>query len=92
MNRIRRLALPRRTLETLGDIYMNLIQTCQRNEINPWDFLTELQRSHQAVKESPEEWVPWKYQETHRTLRRPMPEVDTTILDPETSARAEVPT
>ena len=47
-----------------GDIYMSLIQTCQRNDINPWDFLTELQRNHQAVKENPADWTPWTYRET----------------------------
>lgn len=44
-----------------GDIYMSLIQTCQRNGANPWDYLTELQRNHEAVKQAPEEWLPWNY-------------------------------
>ncbi len=47
-----------------GDIYMTLIQTCQRNGINPWDYLTELQRNHQAAKREPENWLPWNYQQT----------------------------
>lgn len=47
-----------------GDIYMTLIQTCQRNGINPWDYLTELQRNHEAVNREPEHWLPWTYQPT----------------------------
>ena len=56
-----------------GDTYMTLIQTCQRNNINPWDYLTELQRNHTAAKTKPADWVPWKYEETLRSLREPPP-------------------
>lgn len=52
-----------------GDTYMTLIQTCQRNGINPWNYLTELQRNHEAVKATPADWVPWKYQATLEALR-----------------------
>lgn len=47
-----------------GDVYMSLIQTCQRNGINPWDYLTELQRNHEAAKLAPADWLPWTYQLT----------------------------
>lgn len=47
-----------------GDIYMSLIQTCQRNGVNPWDYLTEVQRNHEAAKETPEQWLPWTYKAT----------------------------
>ena len=47
-----------------GDIYMTLIQTCQRNGIDPWDYLTELQLNHEAVKREPERWLPWNYKLT----------------------------
>lgn len=57
-----------------GDIYMSLIQTCQRNGVNPWDYLTEIQRNHQLVKEKPEDWVPWRYKVTLAALARPAPE------------------
>ena len=40
---------------------MGLIQTCQRNGVNPWDYLTEIQRNHTLAKEKPEDWVPWKF-------------------------------
>lgn len=54
-----------------GDIYMTLIQTCQRNDINPWDYLTELQRNHTAVEAAPGEWLPWNYRATLESLREP---------------------
>lgn len=47
-----------------GDIYMTLIQTCQRNGINPWEYLTEVQRNHEAAKLEPADWLPWTYQLT----------------------------
>jgi hypothetical protein len=56
-----------------GDTYMTLIQTCQRNDINPWDYLTELQRHHEAVKASPADWLPWNYKATLELLREPPP-------------------
>jgi hypothetical protein len=56
-----------------GDTYMSLIQTCQRNDINPWDYLTELQRNHAAVKASPADWLPWNYKATLELLREPTP-------------------
>lgn len=46
-----------------GDVYMSLIQTCQRNGINPFDYLTAVQRHHQAAKANPGEWLPWNFQE-----------------------------
>jgi len=52
-----------------GDIYMSLIQTCQRNGINPWDYLTELQRNHVAVKAAPADWMPWNYRATLEARR-----------------------
>ena len=59
-----------------GDTYMTLIQTCQRNDINPWDYLTELQRNHQLVAANPADWVPWKYKETLESLRGSPPEAE----------------
>ena len=56
-----------------GDIYMSLIQTCQRNGANPWDYLTELQRNHQAAKLAPAEWLPWNYRKTLEAQDSPPP-------------------
>ncbi len=40
---------------------MSLIYTCQLNEANPFDYLTQLQRHREQVAASPELWMPWNY-------------------------------
>jgi hypothetical protein len=45
----------------VGDLFMSLIYTCQLNEANPFDYLTQLQRHADAVAASPELWMPWNY-------------------------------
>jgi transposase len=47
----------------VGDLFMSLIYTCQLNEANPFDYLTELQRHTEQVAASPELWMPWNYRE-----------------------------
>jgi hypothetical protein len=48
----------------VGDIYMSLIYTCQLNGVNPFDYLTELQRHSKELAANPKEWMPWNYQAT----------------------------
>lgn len=45
----------------VGDLFMSLIYTCQLNEANPFDYLTELQRHADALAVHPEFWMPWNY-------------------------------
>jgi hypothetical protein len=45
----------------VGDVFMSLIYTCQLNEANPFDYLTELQRHADSVAAHPEQWLPWNY-------------------------------
>jgi transposase len=45
----------------VGDLFMSLIYTCQLNEANPFDYLTQLQRHADQVAASPEAWMPWNY-------------------------------
>ncbi len=45
----------------VGDLFMSLIYTCQLNEANPFDYLTQLQRHADQVAVSPELWMPWNY-------------------------------
>ena len=47
----------------VGDLFMSLIYTCQLNEANPFDYLTELQRHAEAVAACPERWMPWNYRD-----------------------------
>lgn len=48
----------------VGDLYMSLIHTCQLNGVNPFDYLTELQRHADELAASPRDWMPWNYRQT----------------------------
>ena len=54
-----------------GDLFMSLIHTCELNGANPFDYLTELQRHAQELKQNPSEWMPWNYRETLTRLATP---------------------
>jgi transposase len=45
----------------VGDLFMSLIYTCQLNQANPFDYLTQLQRHADAIAASPQLWMPWNY-------------------------------
>ena len=48
----------------VGDLYMTLVHTCALNEVNPFDYLTKLQRHAVDVAARPAEWLPWNYRTT----------------------------
>lgn len=48
----------------VGDIFMSVIQTCELEHVNPFEYLLELQRHIDLVGASPGEWLPWRYRET----------------------------
>jgi transposase len=45
----------------VGDLFMILIYTCQLNEANPFDYLTQLQQHTEHLAAGPERWMPWNY-------------------------------
>ncbi len=45
----------------VGDLFMSLIYTCQLNQANPFDYLTELQRHAEQLATDPQLWMPWNY-------------------------------
>jgi transposase len=47
----------------VGDLFMSLIYTCQLNEVNPFDYLTELQQHTETLAACPERWMPWNYRD-----------------------------
>jgi hypothetical protein len=47
----------------VGDLFMSLIYTCQLNDANPFDYLTQLQRHTNQLVVHPEFWMPWNYRE-----------------------------
>jgi transposase len=48
----------------VADLYMSLIYTCELNGVNPFDYLTELERHAGEVASHPEQWMPWNYRNT----------------------------
>ncbi len=52
----------------VGDIFMSLIHTAELSKINPFDYLVTLLRKHTEVARSPENWMPWNYQQTLASL------------------------
>jgi len=53
----------------VGDIFLSLIYTCQLQGVDPFLYLTELQRHAEEVAANPKEWMPWNYRETLGQLR-----------------------
>jgi hypothetical protein len=50
---------------------MSLIHSCELNGANPFDYLTELLRHAEVLKQKPSEWMPWNYRETLARLATP---------------------
>ena len=46
-----------------ADVFMSLIYTCELNGINPFDYLTELERHAGELAANPQNWMPWNYWE-----------------------------
>jgi transposase len=45
----------------VGDLFVSLIYTCQLNQANPFDYLTQLQQHTEQLAADPELWMPWNY-------------------------------
>ncbi len=48
----------------VGDILMSVINTARLEGVNAFEYLTELQRNVDRVRERPGEWLPWNYGST----------------------------
>lgn len=48
----------------VGDLFMNLIHTCELNCANPFGDLTERERHADELRVTLSEWMPWNYRET----------------------------
>ena len=48
----------------VGDLFMSLIHTCELNNANPFDYLTELQKHAEELAKNPTVWMPWNYRAT----------------------------
>ncbi len=47
----------------VGDLFMSLIHTCELNGVNPFNYLTQLQKHVETAALCPADWMPWNYQE-----------------------------
>src|SRR5580693_2918818 len=48
----------------IGDLFMSLIHTCELNDADPFDYLNQLQRHAEELKQTPSDWMPWNYRAT----------------------------
>ena len=55
----------------MGDLFMSLIRTRELNEVNAFDYLTELLRHPEELKQNPSAWMPWNYRDTLARLASP---------------------
>ena len=66
---------------------MSLIYTCELNGVNPFDYLTELERHANELAARPEQWMPWNYRMTLAELV-PIPPPGTDVVDSSSAAPA----
>jgi len=52
----------------IGDLFMSLIHTCRLNRVNPFHYLTTLQKHSAELFKDPKQWLPWNY---HRAPPNP---------------------
>lgn len=45
----------------VGDIFMSIIHTCNLAGVNPFDYITDLQKHSSEVFKNPRNWMPWNY-------------------------------
>ena len=55
----------------MGDLFMSLIHTCELNDINPFEYLTELQKHADQRFAHPADWMPWNYRDTLQRYAAP---------------------
>ncbi len=48
----------------IGDMFTSIIHTCYLIKVNAMDYLIKLQEYESYMKNDPEKWMPWNYQET----------------------------
>ena len=48
----------------VGDVFMSMIHTCRLCSVNPFDYLTEVDRHAEQAGLNPGAWLPWNYRQT----------------------------
>jgi hypothetical protein len=52
----------------VGDLFMSLIHTAELGQVDPFDYLVQLQRHATQLKANPGQWMPWNYRDTLAAL------------------------
>lgn len=52
----------------IADVLLSLIATAAQAKINVFEYLIVLQQHAQTVKQNPQQWLPWNYQNTLQAL------------------------
>jgi transposase-like protein len=58
----------------IGDILLSVIETCQLNGVNPYNYLVAVQTYPEDVADNPTQWFPWNYHERFKELEPPQGE------------------
>ena len=45
----------------VGDMFMSIIHTCNLCNVNPFDYLAQLQKNSSLLFKNPGKWLPWNY-------------------------------
>ncbi len=48
----------------VGDMFTSLIYTCQLARVDPFHYLTEIQKHAAELAANPRDWMPWNYKDT----------------------------
>jgi transposase len=52
----------------VGDLFMSIIHTCKLMEVNPFEYLTVLQKYSANLFKNPQDWLPWNYKDNVSAL------------------------
>ena len=47
----------------IGDLFMSIIHTCNMSDVNPFEYLTALEKHSSEVFKDPQKWLPWNYEQ-----------------------------
>jgi transposase len=53
----------------VGDMFMSIIHTCILCNVNPFDYLTQLQKHSSRLFKDPGKWLPWNYKQAIRSAQ-----------------------
>jgi hypothetical protein len=52
----------------VGDVFMSIIETCNLNKINPFEYLQAIKKYNQHIQKDASKWMPWNYKQALEAL------------------------